>query len=88
VNDLVEQLMVDEWSFNASYDSYFAQCNPSICTYTYVTQFDILFIITTVMGIIGGVVTILMLLTLPLVSFTRRFLYRQRRLLVTQNEIG
>jgi hypothetical protein len=88
VNDLVDQLMVDEWSFNASYDSYFAQCNPSTCTYTYATQFDILFIITTVMGIIGGVVTILMLLTLPLVSFTRRFVCRQRRLSVTQNEIG
>jgi hypothetical protein len=88
VNDLVDQLMVDEWSFNASYDSYFAQCNPLTCTYTYAKQFDILFIITTVMGIIGGVVTILMLLTLPLVSFTRRFVYRQRRLSVTQNEIG
>jgi hypothetical protein len=88
VNDLVEQLMVDEWSFNASYDSYFAQCNPSACTYAYAKQFDILFIITTVMSIIGGVVTILMLLTLPLVSFTRRFVYRRRRLSVTQNEIG
>jgi hypothetical protein len=88
VNDLVEQLMVDKWSFNASYHSYFVQCNPSTCTYTYATQFDILFIITTVMGIIGGAVTILMLLTLPLVSFTRRFVYRRRRLLVTQNEIG
>jgi hypothetical protein len=88
VNDLVDQLMVDEWSFNASYDSYFAQCNPSTCTYTYAKQFDILFIITTVMGIIGGAVTILMLLTLPLVSFTRRFVYRRRRLSVPQNEIG
>jgi hypothetical protein len=88
VNDLVEQLMVDKWSFNASYDSYFAQCNPSTCTYTYATQFDILFIITTVMGIIGGAVTILMLLILPLVSFTRRFVYRRGRLLVAQNEIG
>jgi hypothetical protein len=88
VNDLVDQLMVDEWSFNASYDSYFSQCNPSACTYAYATQFDILFIVTTVMGIIGGVVTILMLLTLPLVSFIRRFISRRRRLSVTQNEIG
>jgi hypothetical protein len=88
VNDLVDHLMVDEWLFNVSYDSYFAQCNPTTCTYTYATQFDILFIITTVMGIIGGAVTISMLLTLPLVSFTRRFVYRRRRLSVTQNEIG
>jgi hypothetical protein len=88
VNDLADELMVDEWLFNVSYESYFSECNPSTCTYTYATQFDILFIITTVMGIIGGAVTILMLLTLPLVSFTRRFVNHRRQLPVTQNEIG
>ena len=72
VGELVEMLMVDEWLFNSSYDSYFTQCNPSTCTYTYTKQFDILFIITKVMGSIGGIVTILMLVTLPLVTFTRR----------------
>jgi hypothetical protein len=88
VGELVEMLMVDEWLFNSSYDSYFTQCNPSTCTYTYTKQFDILFIITKVMGSIGGIVTILMLVTLPLVTLTRRFVYHQRRSLVTQIEIG
>jgi hypothetical protein len=40
------------------------------------------------MGIIGGAVTILMLLTLPVVSFTRRFVCRRQQLLVVQNEAG
>ena len=88
VGELVEMLMVDEWLFNSSYDSYFTQCNPSTCTYTYTKKFDILFIITKVMGSIGGIVTILMLVTLSLVTLTRRFVNHRRRLLVTQTEIG
>ena len=87
VNDLVQRLMVEEWFFNSSYQSYFTQCNPSACTYTYATQFDLLFIITTVMGSVGGIVTILMLATLPLVVFTRRCLCRRWRPPVIQTEI-
>ena len=80
--------MVDEWLFNSSYESYFSQCNISTCTYTYVKQFDILFIITTVMGSIGGIVTVLMLITLPLVVFIRRFLHHRQQAHVIQIEIG
>jgi len=80
--------MVDEWVFNSSYESYFSQCNPSTCTYTYTKQFDMLFIITTVMSTVGGIVTVLMLVILPLVVFTRRFVCRRRRLVVTHTEIG
>ena len=46
------------------------------------------FIITTVMGAIGGVITVLLLVTLPLVAFTRRFVCRRLRPAVTQTEIG
>jgi hypothetical protein len=89
VNNLVARLMIDEWVFNSSYESYFSQCNPSRCTYTYTKQFDILFIITTIMNSIGGMATILMLVTLPLVVFIRRFIVCQRcRLPVIQTEIG
>jgi hypothetical protein len=88
VKNLVDNSMVDEWLFNSSYELYFSQCNPSTCTYTYVKQFDILFIITTVTGTIGGIVTILMLITLPLVVFSRRFVCRRHQPSVTQTEIG
>ena len=88
VNDLVQRLMVEQWLFNSSYESYFSQCNPSTCTHTYDKQFDVLFIITTVIGSVGGIVTILMLATLPLVVFTRRFLCRRWRPPVIQTEIG
>ena len=88
VKNLVDHLMVDEWVFNVSYESYFSQCNPSICSYTYVKRFNILFIITTLIGSIGGIVTTLMLVILPLVVFTRGFVCNRRRSLLTQTETG
>jgi hypothetical protein len=93
MSDLVGKLMVDDWLFNSSYEFYFSQCNPSTCTYTYIQQFYLLFIIKTVISSTGGIVTVLMVVILPLVVLTRRFIIRRRRRrrrrsLVTQTEIG
>ncbi|CAF1142146.1 unnamed protein product [Didymodactylos carnosus] len=72
MSDLVDRLLVDEWQFEPSYESYFNQCNPQSCAYTYAKQFDVIYVITTTIGCIGGIVTILMLITLRLVTFTRK----------------
>ncbi|CAF1409700.1 unnamed protein product [Adineta steineri] len=71
-NDLAKKLMVDFWQLNSSYQHYFNACNPSTCTYTYTHQFDILFIMTTVISFIGGIVTVLMIVILPTVKFLRK----------------
>ncbi|CAF1041715.1 unnamed protein product [Adineta steineri] len=72
INDLANLLMVDSWQLNSSYQHYFNACNPLTCTYTYSHQFDILFIITTVISFIGGIVTVLMIVILPIVKFLRK----------------
>lgn len=72
INDLAKQLMVDLWQFNASYQDYFRACNTSTCTYTYVYQFDIIFIMTTVISFIGGIVTLLMILIPRIVKLSRK----------------
>ncbi|CAF3670536.1 unnamed protein product, partial [Adineta steineri] len=81
INDLAKQLMVDSWQLNSSYQHYFNACNPLTCTYTYSHQFDILFIITTVISFIGGIVTVLMILILPAVKFLRKLVETVNRLL-------
>ena len=72
ISDLAKQLMVDFWQLNSSYEDYFNACNASTCVYSYASQFDVLFIITTVVSFIGGIVTILMIIILPIVSFLRK----------------
>ncbi|CAF4438689.1 unnamed protein product, partial [Didymodactylos carnosus] len=70
--------MVEEWYFNSSYESYFDQCNPQACTYTYVKQFDIVYVITKIIAFIGGAATILMLITLPIVTNIQQWLSARR----------
>ena len=72
ISDLAKQLMVDAWQLNSSYQDYFSACHPSTCTYTYVYQFDAIFIVTTVISFIGGIITLLMFLTLPIVTLLRK----------------
>ena len=72
IGELIENLIVGEWRFNSSYDSYFEECNPNQCTYTHTQQFDIVHVATTTIGFIGGIATILMFITLPVVTFVRQ----------------
>ncbi|CAF4022012.1 unnamed protein product [Adineta steineri] len=81
IDDLTKKLMVDFWQLNSSYQHYFNACNPLTCTYTYTHQFDSLFIITTVISFIGGIVTILMIVILPTVKFLRKKVKTFNRLL-------
>ena len=59
VEELVDQLMVEAWNFSAEHSSYFNACRVAQCSYTYMTKNDALFVITTVFGLIGGLVKLL-----------------------------
>ncbi|CAF4083784.1 unnamed protein product, partial [Adineta steineri] len=87
INDTVQKLMVDFWQLNSSYQHYFNACNISTCTYTYTHQSDILFIITTVISFIGGIVTVLMIIILPAVKFLRKKVETFKRLLSSSSEV-
>ena len=58
--------MVEIWHFAADHQAYFDACRPVQCTYTLETRNDVLYMINTLFGLIGGVVTVLKLI-LPLV---------------------
>lgn len=59
IDTLAGELMVDDWLKNIDYDAYFAQCRPLVCSYSYTERFNILYIITTMMGLFGGLTTTL-----------------------------
>ncbi|CAF1418646.1 unnamed protein product [Adineta steineri] len=54
VRDLVNVLFVEDWSTQINYSSYFEQCSPSVCSYTYIQQFNLLYTITFLISIYGG----------------------------------
>ena len=69
---IVDQMMTEPWYTNVNYTAYYEECRPIECRYTYVIKYDTIYIVTTVIGLIGGVVTILQLVILVIVRFVRR----------------
>ncbi|UJR34210.1 hypothetical protein I4U23_021616 [Adineta vaga] len=55
---ILQELMVENYSFELSYEKYFNQCLPSACTYSYIGKRNLIDIITTLIGLYGGLTII------------------------------
>ena len=69
---IIEQLMIEQWNDEILFNSYFEECNPAFCIYTYNTRQDLADIFTTTIGLIGGLTTILKIIVIPIVAFITR----------------
>ena len=78
VQELVNAMMMEEWSFSSAYANYYDECRPSFCTYTYVTRNNGVAIVTILLGLIGGLVTVLKLIVPVVIKVVARFVAKQR----------
>ena len=51
--------MVEEWINTSSYKNYYAACNPGICIYSLKGKNKIIVVISTTIGLLGSLTTIL-----------------------------
>jgi len=72
IEDLLDELMIEEWNSSILYDNYFNECEPTECTYTHQTKKSIIYIVTTIIGLIGGLTTALQLVVPRLVMLARK----------------
>ena len=72
VSELLASLMVEEWQWTTKYDQYYEACHPTECQYTVVGRNDAIYIVTTVIGLIGGLVTALKIIVPLLVILVNR----------------
>ncbi|CAF1014240.1 unnamed protein product [Adineta steineri] len=72
INQLLAELMVESWMENISHSSYYDQCQPAHCVYTIVGKNSAIDIITTLLGLIGGLCKVLYFLTRIVVKIIRR----------------
>ncbi|CAF4386382.1 unnamed protein product [Rotaria sp. Silwood2] len=63
IEQLITELMIEQLTTTIDFSTYYAKCNPTFCTYSYTRRFDILFIITMVINVFGGLSTILSFLS-------------------------
>ncbi|CAF4141284.1 unnamed protein product [Adineta steineri] len=54
IETIVNRLMIDSWSTNISFSSYYQTCAPSSCTIEYIGKNNLLDVITSIVGIFGG----------------------------------
>jgi hypothetical protein len=67
VQMLLDELMIDNLTIDIDFNLFYLQCNPAYCTYAYMHRFDILYIVTTIIGIFGGLSLALRLIA-PLIA--------------------
>jgi hypothetical protein len=68
IQTLLHELFIEQMQIQNSFNLYYTQCNPSLCTYIYSRRFDLLFMLTTIVGVCGGLATILKLIALLIVK--------------------
>ncbi|CAF1477031.1 unnamed protein product [Adineta steineri] len=85
IEELVDELMVEEWNNATIYDGYYNECQPSKCSYSYETKNGVIYIITTVIGLVGGLITVLKLIVPRAV---RLVMFYIRRYTVKHNAVS
>ena len=59
IGELVSELFIDQWSITKNYSAYYQRCLPSLCSYSYIQKFSIVYIISFILGLQGGLTIVL-----------------------------
>jgi hypothetical protein len=78
VEALMNELFVEQWSNESSFRSYYQQCAPAHCSYTYMQSVNSIYTVTLILGIYGGL-SIGLKLTSPIVILILYKLYQKRK---------
>ena len=54
VKFLTENLFIEQWSTENDFESFYQECQPNKCSYSYNTRGSMAFIITTILSLFGG----------------------------------
>ena len=72
VEVLSDNAFVENWTAQISFEKYFTECAPSACIYTYQQHDNLLFILTSLLGLYGGLIAVLRFLHPLLIGWWRK----------------
>ena len=72
IQQLLDHLMIEEWNVTHMYDRYYNACQPTECTYNVEARNAVIYVVTTLIGIIGGLTTVLQFIILSSVKLVRK----------------
>lgn len=69
---IIDDLMIEEWVTNISYEKYYNQCAPISCTYFKNTKYEWTFVLTQIIGLLSTVVMVCILIIENIIKRIRR----------------
>ncbi|CAF1411108.1 unnamed protein product [Adineta steineri] len=78
VQEVMDELMIETWNSSIMYESYYNECEPSECSYTVDTKNGAIYIITTLIGLVGGLITVLKLIVPRMVKLIAPYIQLHR----------
>jgi hypothetical protein len=79
VQEIISNLMIEQWNNQTAYQDYFNECQPDECSVTYVHRSNVPYIITTMTGLIGGLTKIYLFAVPLLVTAISLLVIRLKR---------
>ncbi|CAF1368789.1 unnamed protein product [Rotaria sp. Silwood1] len=71
VGEIINELMIERWYENVRYEEYYQQCAPEQCSYLLPFRNNALYIVTTVIGLFGGLSVALKIIVPIIVRWIR-----------------
>ena len=72
IENLLKNLMIEQWNSIQFYDQYYEECQPLECSYKIETRNSMIYVITTLFGIFVGLITVLRWIVPLIVKFVRK----------------
>ena len=87
LQEILSNLMIEQWNTQISYQDYFNQCQPNECLATYVHRGNIPYIITTMTGLIGGLTKVYKFVVPLLIRLIFSVINRLKRKKLVNNKV-
>ncbi|UJR11723.1 hypothetical protein I4U23_015904 [Adineta vaga] len=72
---IFNELMIEEWNYSYSFHKFYQKCNPSFCLLTYEKKTDLIYMITMIISLIGGINIILRLISPFIIQIVLKLIY-------------
>ena len=69
IGELVQNLFINQWSTTKTYSSYYQQCAPLLCSYTYIQKANLIYIASFLFGLQGGLTIVLQWICPRIIQF-------------------
>lgn len=73
IEEILNHLMVEQWNLSILFENYYEKCHPMQCTYDIDSRNDVVYIATILIGLLGGLTTMLKFIVPKCVQLVTKF---------------